>query len=155
MTLHQSDICEKNEDQNIEECSKVKLQTTTVHSAYCTSQAHFFQPKPISFGPNKSPNISGPFFFLFFSSAPSPITHLHAFTSHLLTFYTQAIHPSPIFLPYYQPPLLPASPTCSHFTPKPFHPSHPSFFSHATSPNCQPLPAITLPPATSPLSHHH
>ena len=106
--------------------------------------SHFFLPKPISFNPSSSPlaqtkaQCNGPFFFfLFFSflqlpSAPSPITHLHASTSHLLTFHTQAISPipSPIFLPCYQLPC------------------------------CQPLLTATLPPGTSSLQpshtfHHH
>ena len=116
-TLHRFDICRKNEGQNYEECSKAKLQTTTAHSAHCTSQTHFLQPRP-----NSSPTWptfhlhlltqtkaqdNGPIFFFLFFSCFQPtcmlfyppfisLYFLHSLAFSSCTHHFPPFQPSPI-----------------------------------------------------------
>ena len=162
------DIYGKNEGQNIEECSEVKLQTSTAHSAHCTSQAHFFLPKPISFNPIPShlaqtkAQCNYPFFFFLFFSFPfySPLSHHPLACFHLplthLSHPSHSTHPIPHFLPCYQPPYCQPLPLA--------HLSHPSHSIHPIPHFSPMLPASLLSVSPynhlttynqPPLSHHH
>ena len=132
MTLHRVDICGKKEDQNIKKCSEAKLQTATVHSAHCTSQAHFLQPRP-----NSSPTW--------------PIFHLHLLAQtkaqcNGLTHVSFLVHqPFSSRLPH-----LPI--TCPFFLTFLHHPTCPSLpllpaspYSHPITCNQPPLPSLLNP----------
>ena len=135
----------------------MKLQTATVHSAHCTFQAHFLQPKPNSNptwptfhlhllaqtkaqgnGPNQGPR-QWPFLFLSFPFFPP--AHLLQLPSPLSLLLS---HHFPLFLTFFHHPTYENLPIASLFSLSLF-PAQPA----TNQPACLHLPTTTLPLATA------
>ena len=120
LILHRSDICGRNESQNIEKCSEAKLQIAFTHFA----QALFLQPQlnpsPIpppfwaQFKSELRPKLgqhgpkstrSFPFFFTFFLFPPLAWTIIIFYMIFLLPCTCLAAHPMPLLCSPSQPSL--------------------------------------------------